>query len=71
MASLATVVSSVLRVVMRTNSNLVRDLERDSQTLDRLRDNFCLILAKGGLSVWSFEEELAMPGVGKVHYLLL
>jgi hypothetical protein len=65
MASLATVVSSVVGVVVRTNANLVRGLEGESETLDRLRDNFSLILAKGNLSVWSFVEELAMPGASK------
>jgi hypothetical protein len=66
MASLATVVSSVVGVVMRMNVNLIRDLERELGTLDRLWDNFSRILAKGTLSVWSLVEELAMPGAGKV-----
>jgi hypothetical protein len=66
MASLAAVVSSIVGVVTRTNANLVRDLERESETLDRLRDSFSRILANGTLSVWSFVEELAMPGADKV-----
>jgi hypothetical protein len=70
MASLATVVSSVIGVVVRTNANLVRGLEGESEILNRLRDNFSRILAKGTLSVWSFVEELAMPGASKVRPFL-
>jgi hypothetical protein len=57
MASLAAVVSSIVGVVTRANANLVRDLERESETLDRLWDSFSRILAKDTLSVWSFVEE--------------
>ena len=67
MASLATMVSSVVGVFVKTNPNLVRGLEGDSEILNRLRDNFSRILAKGTLSVWSFVEELAMPGASKVR----
>jgi hypothetical protein len=80
MASLAAVMSSIIGVVMRTNANLVRNLERESGTLDQLRDSFSQILANGTLSVWSFAEALAMPGTDRVcpfvrrrfaHYSLL
>jgi hypothetical protein len=66
MASLAQVISSVVGVFVPTNHNLVQDLERDSQTLDRLRDSFSRILVDGSLSVWSFNEELLMRGARQV-----
>ena len=68
MTSLAKVVASVARVALRNpNVNLVRDLERDSQTLDRIRDSFSRILDKQTWTVWSFVEELATAGMGKVY----
>ena len=67
MTSLARVVASVARVALQNpNVNLIRDLERDSQTLDRIRDSFSQILDKRTWTVWSFVEELATAGVGKV-----
>ena len=67
MASLANVVASVAKVALQNpNANLVRDLQRDSQTLDRIADSFSRILDKRTLTVWSFVEELAIPGIGKV-----
>jgi triacylglycerol esterase/lipase EstA (alpha/beta hydrolase family) len=72
MASFARVVASVTQVVLRnTNSRLIRDLERDSSTLDRIRDNFSQILDKRTLSVWTFVEELGLPGTGKVYMSLV
>ena len=53
-------------VLRSSNVDLVRDLERDAQTLDRIGDSFSRILYKGTLTVWSFVEELAIPGIGKV-----
>jgi hypothetical protein len=68
MTSLAKVVASVARVALQNpNDSLIRDLERDSQTLDRIRDSFSRILDKRTLSVWSFVEELAMKGGRKVY----
>jgi hypothetical protein len=67
MTSLATVVASVAQVALRnTNVNLLRDLERDSQTLDRIRDSFRRILESHLLTIWSFVEELAIGSAGKV-----
>jgi protein SERAC1 len=48
------------------NSDLIEDLERDSQTLDRIRDSFSGILDRRTLTVWSFEEELP-TGMGMVY----
>ena len=68
MTSLAKVVASVARVALHNpNDSLIRDLERDSQTLDRIRDSFSRILDKRTLSIWSFVEELAMKGGRKVY----
>lgn len=67
MASLANVVASVAQVSLQyPNVDLVRDLERDSQTLDRIGDSFSRILDRRRLTVWSFVEELPIPGIGKV-----
>jgi hypothetical protein len=66
MASLAQVLSSVVGLFVQTNRNLVRDLERNSQTLDRLQDSFSRILVNGSLSVWSFKEEKPMRGASQV-----
>lgn len=52
-----------------TNSGLIRDLERDSQTLDRIMDSFSGILDRRTLTVWSFKEELPMgTGLGLVYF---
>jgi hypothetical protein len=68
MTSLAKVVASVAQVALQNpNDSLIRDLERDSQTLDRIRDSFSRILDKRTLSIWSFVEELAMKGGRKVY----
>jgi hypothetical protein len=66
-------VTSIAKVVASVadspHLDLIRDLERDSQTLDRIGDNFCRILDKRTMAVWSFAEELAIPGIGKVCVL--
>jgi hypothetical protein len=68
MTTLARLVASVAQVALQNvNCGLIRDLERDSQTLDRIRDSFSRILDKRVLKVWSFEEELAITGGGKVY----
>jgi len=68
MTSLAKVVASVARVALQNpNESLIQDLERDSQTLDQIRDSFSRILDKRTLAVWSFVEELAMKGGRKVY----
>ena len=67
MESLAKVVASLSRVPMQgANDGLIRDLERDSQTLDRIRDSFSRVLACRTVTVWSFVEELAMRGERRV-----
>ena len=55
--------------LQNSNVNLVRDLKRDSQTLDRIGDSFSRILDRRTLDVWSFVEELPIPGFGKVFIL--
>jgi hypothetical protein len=72
MTTLAKLVASVARVALQdVNHGLIRDLERDSQTLDRIRDGFSRILDKRVLKVWSFEEELAVTGGGKVYVMCM
>lgn len=66
-SSLAKVVASVARLAFQnTNSKLIRDLEGDGQTLDRIKDSFSRILDGRTLMVWSFVEELPVVGVGMV-----
>ena len=72
MASIAKVVASVAQLALQNpRLDLIRDLERDSQILDRIGDSFCRILDKRTLTVWSFAEELAMTGIGKVWTSLI
>ena len=67
MTSMAKVVASVVKMALQSpHLDLIRDLERDSQTLDRIGDSFGRILDKRTLVVWSFAEELAITGIGKV-----
>jgi hypothetical protein len=66
-ASLLKVVASVARVALPSaNVDLIRNLEKDSQILDRMRDSFSRILDKRRLTIWSFTEELPIRGVEKV-----
>src|ERR1700733_14969896 len=68
MTILAKLVAAVAEVGMQdVNHGLLRDLERDSHTLDRIRDSFSRILDQRVLKVWSFEEELAVTGGEKVY----
>ena len=68
--SIAKVVASVAKMALwNPNLDLIRDLERDSQTLDRIGDSFGRILDKRTLAVWSFAEELPITGIGKVCML--
>jgi hypothetical protein len=67
MDSLASVVARAAQVTFQdVNDTLLRDLERDSKTLVRIRDSFSRILARHTVDVWSFVEELTMRGRGKV-----
>jgi len=67
MASIAKVVAAVARLALQsTNDHLIRDIERDTTTLDRIGDSFSRILDKRTLAIWSFTEELASTSFGKV-----
>ena len=67
MASIAQLVASIAQIALQNpHIDLIRDLEKDSQTLDRIGDSFGRILDKRKLTIWSFAEELAMTGIGKV-----
>ena len=70
MTSIAKVVASVAQISLQNPSlDLISDLERDSQTLDRIGDDFGRILDKRTLAIWSFAEELAITGTEKVCIL--
>jgi hypothetical protein len=72
MTTLAKLVASVAQVALRdVNHDLIRDLERESPTLDKIGDSFSRILDKRVLKVWSFEEELAITGGEKVYIICL
>jgi len=67
MSSVEKVVASVVQIALQNPPiDLIRDLERDSQILDRIGDSFSRILNKRTLTVWSFMEELVLTGIGKV-----
>jgi hypothetical protein len=46
----------------------IRDVERESQMLDRIRDTFCRILDRQTIRVFSFVEELAMSDGKRVNF---
>ena len=48
--------------------DVIQDLEKDSQILDRISDSFGQILDRQRLTVFYFEEEFAMPG-GRIAYM--
>ena len=64
------IASVIMQAFQDVNIDLIRDLERESQTLDRLGDSFSQILDRQRFTVFSFEEELAMPGGRKVCNLI-
>jgi hypothetical protein len=70
--SLAKLVARVAGVTLKNmNDDLIRDLERDSQILDRIRDSFSRTLDRRTLTVYSFVEELPMLGIGQVCIRIL
>lgn len=66
MTTLPKLVASIIKAVQDVNVDLIRDLERESQTLDRIADSFGQILVRRMITVFSFEEELGMGGGRKV-----
>ena len=64
--TLPKLVASIIQAVQDVNVDLIRDLERESQTLDRIADSFGQILVRRMITVFSFEEELGMGGGRKV-----
>lgn len=69
-ASLGAIATGVLKAFLhKSNSSLVRDLEVNSGTLDRISDAFSRMLKKDEVKVFSFCEELGLTnviGVGQV-----
>ena len=66
MTTLPKLIASVVQAFQEVNMDMIQDLERESQTLDRIGDSFSQILERQKLTVFSFEEELAMPWGRKV-----
>jgi hypothetical protein len=64
--SLSKVVAAIVQSVEGVNDDVMSDLERESQTLDLIRDSFFQILNKRSISVFSFVEELGMLDGKKV-----
>ena len=60
--TLPKLVASVIQAVQEVNVDLIRDLERESQTLDRIGVTFGQILDRRTFGIFSFEEELATRG---------
>ena len=67
MTSLPIIIGSVIQAFQDVNMDLILDLERESQTLDRIDDSFGQVLERQRLTIFSFKEELAMPGGRKVR----
>ena len=66
MTTLPKLVASIIQAVQDVNVKLIRDVEMNSDTLDRIADNFGQIMVRRTFTVFSFEEELAMLGGRKV-----
>ena len=66
MTTLPKLVANVIQAVQDVNVQLIRDIETNSQTLDRIADSFGQIMDRRMFTVFSFEEELAMRGGRKV-----
>ena len=66
---LENIIGAVAKVIMQSaNDELLPDLKRDSQILDRIRTSFGKVLVKHKLPIWSFHEELPMKYIGKQVY---
>ena len=66
MTTLPKLVASIIQAVQDVNMELIRDVETNSHTLDRIADSFGQIMDRRTFTVFSFEEELAMRGGRKV-----
>ena len=66
MTTLPKLVASIIQAVQDVNMELIRDVEMNSHTLDRIADSFGQIMDRRTFTVFSFEEELAMLGGRKV-----
>ena len=60
--TLPKLIATVIGAFQEVNVNLLQDLERESEILDRIGDSFGQILDRRTFTVFSFEEELAMGG---------
>ena len=66
LTTLPKLVATIIQAVQDVNVELIRDVEMNSQVLDRIADAFSQILDRRTFMVFSFEEELAMRGGRKV-----
>ena len=60
--TLPKLIASVIEACQDVNVNLLQDLEKESETLDRIGDSFSQILDRRTFKVFSFEEEFGMGG---------
>ena len=67
MTTLPKLIGSIIQTVQEVNADLIRDMEIDSQILDRIGDAFGQILERRTFTVFSFEEGLSMEGGRKVR----
>ena len=65
--SLSQLVAAIVQSVQGVKEILLSDLERESQTLDRITDSFFQILNRRSISVFSFVEELGTSDGKKVN----
>lgn len=63
-ATLGKIAQEITRVLMKKpNVSVLRDLESNSQTLDRITTGFSQTLMQMQLEIYSFREEYATKGV--------
>ena len=56
-------------MLQNTNTSILRSLEQDSETLERIREAFERTITREKVKVYSFVEEIPMAGIGMVRAL--
>jgi hypothetical protein len=56
--SLSMLVAAIVQSMQGVDENLMGDLERESQTLERIKDSFFQILNRRSITVFSFVENM-------------
>lgn len=68
MASLGKIAQEITKILWKApNMSVLRDLEVNSETLDRVGKGFSQILVNSPLEIHSFREELPTKGVMASH----